>query len=310
MKLKFPRVNKKVLFIIKLFLTIIILYVLIRKIELSKLITAFAQVKVDYFLIAVALVPLNFFWQIVKWHYMVTRFQDVSWKVSSISLIGGYAAMLVTPGRAGELIRTLYYPNEQRLYLAGLVLLDKIFAFLAIVFFAAIGFFLTQAKYSFSISVTALLGIFALIVYPKIFRSISDFLSKLLKRELVFHLSSQELFITFLFSLAFFLTYAVQYLALINAIESVGVFVWIQAFPLTMFVNTFSFTIGGLGIREGAAVYFFGKFGGVNPASAMNASLMLYTINVLFPGIVGTLTLPQITLRPSEDNHETAPGKA
>jgi uncharacterized membrane protein YbhN (UPF0104 family) len=241
---------------------------------------------------------------------MVTRFQDVSWKVSTISLIGGYAAMLVTPGRAGELIRTLYFPDDQRLHLAGLVLLDKIFAFLAIAFFAAIGFFLTQAKYSFSISMTAILGIFILIFYPKIFRSFSDFLSKLLKRELVIHLSSKELFVTFLLSLAFFVTYAVQYLVLINAIESVGVFVWIQAFPLTMFVNTFSFTIGGLGIREGAAVYFFGKFGGVNPASAMNASLMLYTINVLFPGIVGTLTLPKIRLRTSKDNREPAEGEA
>jgi len=45
-------------------------------------------------------------------------------------------------------------------------------------------------------------------------------------------------------------------------------------------------TIGGLGIREGAAVLFFSRFG-VQESSALGAALLLFAINILIPGLCG-----------------------
>jgi len=41
-----------------------------------------------------------------------------------------------------------------------------------------------------------------------------------------------------------------------------------------------------LGIREGAAVYFFGKID-VSAAAALNASLLLFLFNIAVPAIAG-----------------------
>jgi hypothetical protein len=47
-----------------------------------------------------------------------------------------------------------------------------------------------------------------------------------------------------------------------------------------------SFTLGDLGIREGAAVFFLGALG-VAAAAALEASLVLFGINLLIPALVG-----------------------
>jgi uncharacterized membrane protein YbhN (UPF0104 family) len=60
----------------------------------------------------------------------------------------------------------------------------------------------------------------------------------------------------------------------------------IICFPLVMLVNSVPITIGGLGIREGAAVLFFSQFA-VQGSSALGAALLLFAINILIPGLCG-----------------------
>jgi uncharacterized membrane protein YbhN (UPF0104 family) len=47
-----------------------------------------------------------------------------------------------------------------------------------------------------------------------------------------------------------------------------------------------SITLGEIGIREGAAIYFFGLFG-CNEAVAFNSSMLLFILNLLLPSIIG-----------------------
>jgi uncharacterized membrane protein YbhN (UPF0104 family) len=45
-------------------------------------------------------------------------------------------------------------------------------------------------------------------------------------------------------------------------------------------------TLGEIGIRESAAIYFFGIFG-CSEAIAFNSSMILFFLNLLFPSVVG-----------------------
>ena len=54
-------------------------------------------------------------------------------------------------------------------------------------------------------------------------------------------------------------------------------------------------SIGDLGIREGAAIYFLGKVN-VLKVHAFNASMVLFLFNVLFPSLVGMFLLHRLTV--------------
>ena len=55
-------------------------------------------------------------------------------------------------------------------------------------------------------------------------------------------------------------------------------------------------TLGDLGVREGAAVYFLGNVG-MGQAAALDASLALFGLNLLLPALVGVPLLLQLRLQ-------------
>jgi hypothetical protein len=59
-----------------------------------------------------------------------------------------------------------------------------------------------------------------------------------------------------------------------------------------------SVTLGDLGVRESAAVFFLG-FYGVAEAAAFNASLGLFAVNILLPALAGLALLPRLAAVPA-----------
>jgi uncharacterized membrane protein YbhN (UPF0104 family) len=59
-----------------------------------------------------------------------------------------------------------------------------------------------------------------------------------------------------------------------------------------MFTKTFfpAISLSELGIREGVSVFFLGQMG-VDAASAFNAALFLFFINILIPSLIGSVLL-------------------
>ena len=52
-------------------------------------------------------------------------------------------------------------------------------------------------------------------------------------------------------------------------------------------------SLADLGIREGAAVFFFSKLQ-VGKVAAFNGSLLLFAVNVLLPTFLGLFLLPRL----------------
>ncbi len=89
-------------------------------------------------------------------------------------------------------------------------------------------------------------------------------------------------------SLLFYVTFVLQFFLLLRAFGSVDVFSAIAGIGTIMLVKTVipPVTIGELGIREGASVYVLGH-AGILAATAFNASLLLFAINVFLPSVAG-----------------------
>jgi hypothetical protein len=67
-------------------------------------------------------------------------------------------------------------------------------------------------------------------------------------------------------------------------------------FPLVVLTNVLPLTVGGLGVREGAAAVLLGRYG-VPPADAALAAFLMFVINTALPGIFGSLILPSASFR-------------
>jgi uncharacterized membrane protein YbhN (UPF0104 family) len=67
---------------------------------------------------------------------------------------------------------------------------------------------------------------------------------------------------------------------------------YLWAGNLIIFVKTAipHISLGELGIREGASVFFLTSFGEL-PSVAFNASIFLFFINIMLPALVGLLLL-------------------
>ncbi|MCJ7554630.1 MAG: hypothetical protein MUO34_12180, partial [Ignavibacteriaceae bacterium] len=94
-------------------------------------------------------------------------------------------------------------------------------------------------------------------------------------------------------SFLFYLCFLIQYVLLVASFSNQLHFVdYLWAGNLVMFAKTIipPISLGELGIREGASVYFISRLG-ESASVGFNASIFLFLINVLLPSIIGFILL-------------------
>ena len=97
----------------------------------------------------------------------------------------------------------------------------------------------------------------------------------------------------FLVSLLFYFCFLIQYALLVSAFSNHTNFAdYIWAGNLMMFAKTIipPVSLGELGIREGASVFFITQFG-ESASAGFNASIFLFIINLLIPSLIGLILL-------------------
>jgi uncharacterized membrane protein YbhN (UPF0104 family) len=95
--------------------------------------------------------------------------------------------------------------------------------------------------------------------------------------------------VSFLFYVCFLLQYAILVAAFSNH-YNFSDYIW--AGNLMMFAKTIipPVSLGELGIREGASVFFITMLG-ESASTGFNASIFLFFINVLIPSLIGMILL-------------------
>ena len=312
--------NKRFLLVLlKLGIALAVMCVLIKKVDIQHITSAFRSPREPlYIILAVFLLIPNLWIQWYRWHYLLRLLQkDVRISESASSLFGGMVIGFATPGRVGELGRSLFLRQIDKLGALGLVFIDKLYSLMVICIGGIWGLFSYFATISdraafvmwpllFVALVLTILGI-ALLLHPEWVRTLlyqftlllpyRDKMKRLMDCMDRFRGNHARFFLLLSFSL--YGIFIGQFILFAFAFQNMSLMTALTATINTLFVKTLlPISFADLGIRETAAVFFFLQYG-AQEVTAFNSSILLFTVNVLLPSLFGLLFLPRLGRKPT-----------
>lgn len=258
--------------------------------NLTQKIDVFKSAKWPYLTLAILLFPANILIQVHKWHFLLKSAQPAATFSSAFkSLMVAYPLGFITPGRLGEFSRAFFIVGMDSKTAFQLFLVDKLSNLIITLTAGAAGaVILFRHQLTFNLN-TLLMTLFLLagsltilLVFgrSKWHLAIQKFISKILSHR-------NSLFKLLSFSALFYVIFLLQFIALIENFQSVNFWMAACAAASVFLVKSLlPISLGDLGIREGAAVFFLHQIA-VAPAAAFNAALLLYLLNVALPSLAG-----------------------
>jgi uncharacterized protein (TIRG00374 family) len=302
--------NKTYLIIaVKLLIAAGILYYLISFIDYSEIVNTLSEA--NAFLIAAAffLSFVNIYLQFLKWKLTCSTIMSENNNVKILSSIFyGLSAGAITPLRIGEYFgRAIAFKNIPLLQVTTATLVDKFFPLLIVTFLGTISC-LVFIHFQYDISLYIILPIFIVVfslfyfllliirsnkfwenVFFDRLRNSTRFNKLFIQLDSLRNLDRKYAGKMTLISLLFYLCFLCQYAILVAAFSLNSEYlIYFWAGNLIIFVKTVipQVSLGELGIREGASVFFLTSFG-ENASVAFDASIFLFLINILLPAMVG-----------------------
>jgi uncharacterized membrane protein YbhN (UPF0104 family) len=309
------RYKSKIIIAVKIIIAAGLLIYLIKQVNFNEIINAIKDADVLFILGALLLLVLNLYLQYWKWKVVCTDVLGINDKKRVLtSLFYGFSAGSFTPGRIGEYFgRALSFRDKPVSDVTVATFLDKTIPLLVIAFIGALSsilflhfyyrvtFFITASLFIF---IFALSYIFLFFVFnPSIWKNLV--ISKInSSKRLVFlveklsalkKINKSTIYKTAAISVLFFACILLQYVLLASAFSHHFSFInylWVGV--LIFFAKSIipPISIGDLGIREGASVFFI-SFIGENGSIGFNASIFLFLINILIPAVIGMFLLFQ-----------------
>jgi uncharacterized membrane protein YbhN (UPF0104 family) len=302
--------NKSNLFIVlKILIAAGLILFLIHFIKYEKIVQAFFSANLHIIGVVSFLGVINIYLQYYKWNLTCSEVLNENNKLKiSRSLFYGFSAGIITPLRIGEYFgRGIEFNDKSLLQVTLATLVDKFFPLLMVAFLGSISslFFI---YYYFNVSIYIALSLFVIIstlfyiltmlivsskfwdtvLFSKLKSSVK--LKTLLDKLKVFQNLDRKYFNKMLIiSFLFYTCYLVQYALLVSAFSNHFDYLhYLWAANLIMFTKTVipPISLGELGIREGASVYFLMQFG-ESSSVGFNSSILLFIINLLIPALIG-----------------------
>lgn len=300
-----PARQRLLLFAAKIVVAILVISLLVHKISFAQLMTAFSQADAGFITAAVALLSVNILFQFLKWQLIVHRdHPKVKQRHILYSLFIGMALGLVTPGRLGDFARTLFVRNVDQAVLLALLLIDKLITLVVLYFIGIIGLaqFVAMNVHPFvwmSIFImTIVLAVifFILLAKPQVLRRLMAHHDLLFSRHpavdrFVSAIESVEppfIYQLLVWTILQTVTYCSQFVLLIRAFHDTISIVnsYLVVFAVMFTKSLLPISLGDLGVRESAAIFFLAQLN-VPQAAAFNSSFLLFTINILLPSVLG-----------------------
>lgn len=305
--------KEKFFFAVKIIIAAGLLFYLYTKVGSVQIVELFEKANYYYVGAALLLMIPNLYSQYYKWRILCESTMGEKNKGKIVrSLFYGFAGGAFTPAQIGMFFgRRLAFPGRAMLEVVTASLIDKLFtlfiilfggsaaAVLYIHFYTDLSALFTFAIAAATLSILILLGYFILseqfwngFVYQSL-KKLPFIRNHLDKLSLLKSVDKKTTGMLLLTSFLFYLCFVAQYALLVMAFtdnHSLVHFLWAGA--LVSFVKAMipSISIGELGVREGASIYFLAGFGLAEEAG-FNAAFSLFLINVLLPSLAGFILL-------------------
>jgi uncharacterized protein (TIRG00374 family) len=299
---------KKLFHVVKFVVAGLLIWMLIQKIELTNVMNAFITAKFQFILIAFLLGFPNVLIQFLKWRFLLRLVKPTVSNYETLSsLLIGFTLGFITPGRIGEFGRAVFIHNCSRTRVVGLAMLDKLFP-MGVVFLIgtwSVVYLLGSRWSTFTLAIFITLAtaitflVFWLSWYPQHLRRIMTFANQFMpyQERIELLLSSLDNFhrkqaiIMLGYSFVFYGIITSQFLCLMDAFEALPVFEsFLTIFAIYVAKSLLPISLADLGVRETAAVFFFGLIGAA-PSTAFNAAILIFLINLVFPSLAGFILL-------------------
>jgi uncharacterized membrane protein YbhN (UPF0104 family) len=289
----------------KSFLAVLLLGYLIYLVDFREIMQSALGADMRFIAAALLLLPLNVLIEGSLWHRITGLvMRDRSRSASFGSLMSGHALGFFTPARIGELAgRSFYLDYHDKWSLSALVMFQRMLDMLVgvtIGLVAIVIFVSTHAPTAtlfWSLVIASGVVVVPALAYVLIrpgpaFRILSRILRKRrFLHPIAFLRQIQPRHISPFVALATcrYLTFVGQFVLLVFAFgASTPLAAILIGAGMTFFGKYMipSVTIMDIGVREGSAVFFMGAIGVLN-ATAFNASLFLFAINLVIPAALG-----------------------
>jgi uncharacterized protein (TIRG00374 family) len=274
-------------------------------VDIHDMAQAFLNARSEYIAVATLLMLINITIQILKWRYFVRLIDPATTNFeAAASLLFGIAVGSVTPGQIGEFGgRALHHKSVSAASIAGLTLVDKVQT-MCIMGIGGVVSLVTifPLNMLLRIGVSAASTLAFIAIFFGIGRSpefIARFrfsflrhrpIQKFLSAVSILH--ARDLIVSFYFSSVYYAVLCLQLYCLLNAFVPIDLWTTFLGFAALMFLKALlPISLADLGVREAGAIYFYGLLGIPN-AAALNASLLLFGMNILLPSLVGSMLLP------------------
>lgn len=303
-------INKNTLLIAaKLMIAAGLIYYIVNVVDYNKILQAIEEADLTIIGVVTLLGVINIYLQFSKWRLTCTEVLEESDKLKVFrSLFYGFSAGIITPLRVGEYFgRGIEFKEKSLLQVTLATLVDKFFPLLMVASFGAVSSLLFIYFY-YKVSIYIVLSLFILI-FTLFYLQISLIMSKRFWNNILFsrinsstrlksYLDKLRVFETLdriyfykmlLISFLFYSCFLIQYALLVIAFSNHYNFIaYLWAANLIMFTKTIipPISLGELGIREGASIYFLTQLG-ETAAIGFNASILLFVINLLIPALIG-----------------------
>lgn len=287
------------LLVLRLVLAGLLFGLVLRKAPLAKILAAISTAAPLPLLLGCACGILFTSLKVFRWRWFLGRLGVACTLRDALhSYFGGLAVGLITPGRVGEVARSLYLPSGDRAYLTGAAFLDKLFDLLVIILTGAMG----CAVQGFA--KTALLLLLGACAIATLFFLPGRATSKITRRvplvRSVIEATARPIADAgpatfgwaFLQAVGTFGVAVVQFRFFLSAFVTAPLVAAFFVFPLMTLSNLIPITISGVGVREWASIILFSVYG-VSAPIAVNVALLLYLCNSLGPGLPGILCAPR-----------------
>ena len=263
---------------------------------------------------ALALVPVNVGLETYRWWRLVRRLApDVRYRDALRAVVGSYPLGLLTPGRVGDYVGRALYVREIAPGASAALTFGERMATLAACLaggLVALGPYLASQVGASAlwpavtaVGVVATGALVALIAFPSLAQTAISTLvpwAPVRKATEAFgQIPQEEGPILLGLSALRYVVFSGQFVLLAHALAPQAAVSGLWAGVALVFFAKSAIpqvTLGDLGVREGAAVFFLGAYG-VAPAAALDASLALFALNLVLPSLAGVPLLLRLRLR-------------
>ena len=263
-------------------------------------------------LFLIFLTIINWFFEIVKWRYLVSSVTSISFKNASEQSLGALTASLLTPNRIGEYgAKAIYYQKPFRTKIMLLNLIGNMLQMSATIIFGVIGLLFFVNQYSLELDVVKLSFFFLIVIliYALLFYAIRKIRFKIkgfsLKkiREFVRAMSSDVKIKAFIFSVIRYMIFSFQFYFLLQIFDVNITYVSAMMVITTMYLLSSvipSIFIFDVVIKGSVAVYLFSMLG-VNDLTVLCVVTLMWVLNFVIPSVFGSYYVLNFNLPKVED---------